>query len=501
MTTMEGKGAAKGKAAIPSHIFREYDIRGIAGTDLTPAVVEAIGRAYAHLLREAHPALPVGRRPRVAVAGDVRLSSPEVTSALMQGISSQELDIFYLGVCPTPLLYFSLFQLEVEGGIMVTGSHNPPEYNGLKICVGRETIHGPTIQRLREFATQSPPKSRRKKGIIENYPIIPHYLAWMNEHFQTLTSASATGPKADAARPIKVVVDAGNGTGGLVAPALLRSLGCRVTELYCEPDGSFPHHHPDPSLPENLTDLRGRLQAEEADLGIAYDGDADRIGVLDPQGEIIWGDRLMILFARDLLSPPPQPRIGPPVFIGEVKCSQVMYEEIERLGGVAIMGRTGHSPIKQLMREKHALLAGEMSGHLFFADRYFGYDDAIYASARLIEVLRRRESSITKLLADLPETYATPEIRLDCPDEQKFLLMEQLRQSLTSPSSPKPPLPLQKIITIDGLRLVFAGGWGLVRASNTQPALVLRFEASTPETLSAIRGWVEGMLRRMKIAN
>ncbi len=257
--TTGGKDRGEGKSIPPSHIFREYDIRGIAGADLAPAAVEVIGRAYAQLLREAHPALPVGRRPRVAVAGDVRLSSPEVASALMEGISSQEIDIFHLGVCPTPLLYFSLFQLDVEGGIVVTGSHNPPEYNGLKICVGRDTIHGASIQRLREIAGQSLPESRRKRGIIEDYPIIPHYLAWMHEHFQALTSSTASRPQADPARSIKVVVDAGNGTGGLVAPALLRSLGCKVVELYCEPDGSFPHHHPDPTLPENLDDLRARL--------------------------------------------------------------------------------------------------------------------------------------------------------------------------------------------------------------------------------------------------
>jgi phosphomannomutase/phosphoglucomutase len=319
----------------------------------------------------------------------------------------------------------------------------------------------------------------------------------MSQHFEALTPTSlSTEPKAPKGK-ISVVLDGGNGAGGLVAPALLRILGCRVIELHCDPDGSFPHHHPDPTIPQNLADLQTRVCAEGADLGIAYDGDADRIGVVDGQGEIVWGDRLMILFARDLLSTPRHPVTTSPIFIGEVKCSQVMYDEIERLGGVAIMSKAGHSPMKQVLRETGAMMAGEMSGHLFFADRYFGYDDAIYASARLIEILMRRQASLSSLLAGLPQTYATPEIRIDCPDDRKFLLVEQLGRSLAQTSGPPPPLPLQKIITIDGLRLVLEGGWALVRASNTEPALVLRFEASTPEALAQIKSWLEGQIREI----
>ena len=485
------------EGCLPAQIFREYDIRGVATEDLTPAIVEVIGRSYASFLRESHPALPSSRPPRVAVARDVRLSSPEIALALTQGIRRQGLDVLDLGICPTPLLYFSLFQLEVEGGIMVTGSHNPPEYNGLKVCLGRETIHGPAIQRLKEIANQPIPKSRIKRGTAENYPIIPHYLAWMSQHFEALTTTALSAEPKAPQRKISVVLDAGNGTGGLVAPTLLRLLGCRVVELYCEPDGTFPHHHPDPTIPQNLVDLQARVHAEGADLGIAYDGDADRIGVIDGQGEIVWGDRLMILFARDLLSTPRHPATTSPIFIGEVKCSQVMYDEIERLGGVAIMSKTGHSPMKQVLRETGAMMAGEMSGHLFFADRYFGFDDAIYASARLIEILMRRGTSLSSLLANLPQTYATPEIRVDCPDDQKFLLVEQLGRSLAQAPAPLPPLPLQKIITTDGLRLVFEEGWALVRASNTQPALVLRFEASTPEALAEIKSWLEGQVRKI----
>jgi phosphomannomutase/phosphoglucomutase len=383
---------------------------------------------------------------------------------------------------------------------MVTGSHNPPQYNGLKVCLGQETLHGPSIRRLREIACQPIPRLRSRKGIIEDYPIIPHYLAWMSEHFHDLTSTPSSQQKPPPAEAIKVVIDAGNGTGGLVAPSLLRSLGCRVVELYCEPDGSFPHHHPDPTLPEDLADLIARVKVEEADLGIAYDGDADRIGVVAADGEIIWGDKLMLLFARDLLSSRSISAAPPPIFIAEVKCSQVLYDEIERLGGVAIMSKTGHSPIKQLMRETGALLAGEMSGHLFFADRYFGYDDAIYASARLVEILMRGESSLAGLLEGLPPTFATPEIRLDCPDDQKkFNLMAQLGQSLSSEAHPPFPLPLRKVITIDGFRIVFDQGWALVRASNTQPALVLRVEASSPEALAEIRRWMEQIIKKVEV--
>ena len=481
----------------PGQIFREYDIRGIAREELTPAIVEVIGRSYALLLRESHRALPSSRPPRVAVAMDVRMTSPGIANALIQGIRSQGVNILNLGTCPTPLLYFSLFQLELEGGIMVTGSHNPSEYNGLKVCVGRETLHGPSIQRLKQIAGGPIPRSRTKRGTIENYPIIPHYLAWMSQHFEGLIDRVLQTESADPRREVSLVVDAGSGTGGLVAPALLRSLGCKVIELHCDPDGSFPHHHPDPTVPQNLADLQARVRAEGADLGVAYDGDADRIGVVDAQGEIIWGDRLMILFARDLLSIPRHPATTSPIFIGEVKCSQVMYDEIERLGGVVIMSKTGHSPIKQLLRETGALMAGEMSGHLFFADRYFGYDDGIYASARLVEILLRRQASLSSLLAGLPQTFSTPEIRLDCPDDRKFLLMDQLSQILASAPAPPPPLPVQEIITVDGLRLVFEEGWALIRASNTQPALVLRFEASTPEILAGIQSWVESQIRRI----
>ncbi|MDH7500761.1 MAG: hypothetical protein QHH30_10330, partial [candidate division NC10 bacterium] len=308
----------KDLSILPPHIFREYDVRGIAEVDLTPQAVEIIGRSYASLLRESLSPLPTSRPPRVAIARDVRKSSPSLAAALIQGIRGEGLDILNLGICPTPLLYFSLFQLEVEGGIMVTGSHNAPEYNGLKLCLGREALHGPSIQRLREIGNQlsSSPRRPRRKGGVQDYPIIPHYLAWMNDHFRPLLPPRPQA-RADLPGEIKVVIDAGNGTGGLVGPSLLRSLGSRVVELHCEPDGSFPHHHPDPTIPQNLDDLIDRVKAEDAHLGIAYDGDADRIGVVDASGQPVWGDRLMLLFAREILSSQSLSSESPPLFIGE----------------------------------------------------------------------------------------------------------------------------------------------------------------------------------------
>jgi len=570
----ESKGDPASPAVIPPHIFREYDLRGLAGPDLNPATAEHLGRSYVVLLQQLHPHLPSSRPPRVAVGRDVRLSSPSLASALYAGLLSQGVEVLDLGVCPTPLLYFSLFYLDLEGGIMVTGSHNPPEYNGFKMCVGKDTIYGPAIQRLREISSQLPPlpmppartaslgptactssttslaslasttatatASTSALGSRREQPIIPLYLSWMVDHFRQMGLAPARGdlgaaPSALPA-PLRVVVDAGNGTAGLVAPALLRSLGCQVIELCCQPDGRFPHHHPDPTLPENLQDLIARVIAEKADLGLAFDGDADRLGVVDGSGQIIWGDRLLYVFARDILSQSPSPTSpssptapasaspaapaapapaspaapaapaaltstlamasppAPPLFIGEVKCSQAVYDAIEAAGGRVLMSRTGHSPIKQLLKESGAVLAGEMSGHLFFADRYFGYDDAIYAGARLIEILIRRRTPLSSLLADLPSTFCTPEIRLPCPEDRKFALVRAIAQALDSGHHPPFPSPLRQVVTIDGLRLIFASGWALIRASNTQPALVLRFEANSSPDLEKIRSWVEGMV-------
>ena len=449
------------------------------------------------------------RRFKVSVGRDVRLSSVALSDALIKGILSTGIDVIDIGECPTPLQYFSMFHLNLDGGIMITGSHNPPEFNGFKISVGKETIYGESIQEIRRIVEQGSGDRGQGSGKIEHYDIISAYMDYIKRQFNGISDRPA----------IKVVIDAGNGIGGVVAPKLLRELGCDVIELFCEPDGNFPNHHPDPTIPDNLKDLIATVKGQKADMGIAYDGDADRLGVVDENGSSIWGDQLMIIFARDVLSQRLEVRgqrsgevkkgtvpdlrtkrsevvesgLSPKsaTFVGEVKCSQIMYDEIQRLGGNAIMWKTGHSLIKSKMKETGAILAGEMSGHIFFADRYFGYDDAIYASCRLIEILARRraerpDTTVSSLLANIPKMYSTPEIRVDCPDEKKFKVVERLC-GIFDELKKNPELGIVDIITIDGLRIVFKDGWALVRASNTQPALVTRYEAVTEKRLQEIR--------------
>lgn len=440
-------------------IFREYDIRGVVEEDLTPEKVRELGLALGtYYSRRGVKAITLGR--------DCRLSSESLRDALLEGLLDTGLAVTDLGMVPTPLLYFSIVHLKKDGGLMITASHNPPEFNGLKICVGKDAIWGPEIQEVRKIAEKG--EYVRGKGRVDHYDIVPAYRAFVLRDIKIR-------------RPLKVVIDAGNGTAGTVALPLLRDLGCEVHGLYCEPDGRFPHHHPDPTQEENLRDLIAEVRRTGADVGIGYDGDGDRIGVVDEEGRVLWGDKLMVIFARDILSE----RKGG-TFIADVKCSQVLFDEIERLGGKAIMYRTGHSLIKEKMRREGALLGGEMSGHMFFADRYFGFDDAIYASARLLEILSKGSKKLSKLLEGLPPTYATPELRLECPDELKFQVIERLKAKVSG---------RYDFIDIDGVRLKFPDGWGLVRASNTQPALVLRFEAQSPERLKEIRELVEGLLR------
>ncbi|MCL5238814.1 MAG: phosphomannomutase/phosphoglucomutase [Nitrospirae bacterium] len=454
-------------------IFREYDIRGVWGRDLTPEAVQAIGKAYAvylgkHAKRD---------RLKISVGRDVRLSSPEVFENLTAALTASGVDVIDIGTCPTPLQYFSLFTLPVDGGIMITGSHNPSEFNGMKLSVGTETLFGKKIQAIREIVERG--ETLSGTGCTGLYDIIPAYL----EHVTDQISGMHPGLPFEG---IKVVIDAGNGTGGLVVPELLRGLGCDVVELYCEPDGNFPNHHPDPVVLENIKDLRAAVRKERAHLGIGYDGDSDRIGVVDEEGDVIWGDRLMIIFARALLKTNPGATI-----IGEVKCSQTLYADIAAHGGKPLMWKTGHSLIKSKMKETHGLLAGEMSGHIFFADRYFGYDDALYASVRLIEIMANAGSpySLKELLKDVPVTASTPEIRFDCPDEIKFKVVERVKDFFKD----------YPVIDIDGVRINFPDGWGLIRASNTQPALVLRFEASDGVLLEEIKNSVEaGLLDVMR---
>jgi phosphomannomutase/phosphoglucomutase len=448
---------------IEPQIFREYDIRGVWGRDLTEESVDAIGRAFAVYLRKQFSK----KKITVTVGRDVRLSSPAVFRNLAKGLIASGINVIDIGVCPTPLQYFSLYRLPVDGGVMITGSHNPPEFNGLKLSAGRETLYGESIQEIRRLVETR--EAIQGSGGMEGYDIIAEYHTYVKKLFGNL-------------KGVRVVVDAGNGTGGLVAPALLRALGCEVIELYCEPDGRFPNHHPDPVVPDNIKDLIKRVKAEKAHIGIGYDGDSDRIGVVDEDGETLWGDRLLILFARDILEKNPGATV-----IGEVKCSQTLFDDVKMHGGNPIMGKVGHSLIKSKMKETGALLAGEMSGHLFFADRYFGYDDAIYASLRLVEILSQKGEpySLKALLSDVPLTVSTPEIRFACPDEIKFRVIEEVKASFSD-------CPL---IDIDGIRIQFGDGWGLVRASNTQPALVMRFEAKDAYSLARIKEFVEGRLR------
>jgi phosphomannomutase/phosphoglucomutase len=466
---------------IPDNIFREYDIRGTWGKDLTTDVAELIGRAYAIYLAGRVPAK--GRGLKASVGRDVRESSRPLRDALIRGLTSSGIGCVDIGVAPTPLQYYSLHTLDVDGGVMITGSHNPPEYNGFKISVGKETIHGAAIQALKKVIKEDvlgKPASGAALGAVEPLDIAPTYM----DHVAGDIRLERTGP-------VKLVIDAGNGTAGPVAAPLLRRLGCEVVELYCEPDGRFPNHHPDPTVPENLEALIAAVKRERADLGVAYDGDADRIGVVDERGGIIWGDKLMVIFSGAILRERPGATI-----VGEVKCSQVMYDEIERMGGKAVMWKTGHSLIKARMKELGAAMAGEMSGHIFFADRYFGFDDALYASCRLVEILSRlraadRNATISGLLSGLPRTHVTPEIRVDCPDDAKFKVIEDLDRAVGEGGA---GIRVTDVIRIDGLRINFDGGWALVRASNTQPVLVLRFEATGRDVLEKAIGFIKGRL-------
>jgi phosphomannomutase/phosphoglucomutase len=440
---------------INPQIYREYDIRGVVDKDLTPELVRRLSQGFGtHMAKLGRKNLVVGR--------DGRLSSPSYGESVIEGLMSAGCNVVDIGICPTPAYYFSLFHLDKDGGMMVTGSHNPPEFNGFKVSVGKSTIFGEEIQKLGRWVEKG--EFISGKGNLARVEIIRPYQDYMKKNI-----------KLD--KKLKVVIDAGNGTAGIVAGPLLKDLGCEVDELYCDVDGRFPNHFPDPTIPANLKDLIGQMKKMGADLGIGYDGDGDRIGVVDDQGNIIWGDQLMILFSREIL----RYKKGA-TFVGEVKCSQNLFADIEKHGGRAIMWRTGHSLIKEKMKEEKAVLGGEMSGHIFFADRYFGYDDAIYASCRLIELLSRTDKKLSQLLEDVPKTFITPEIRVDCPDEIKFRVVEKVKEDLRQ---------LFSIIDVDGVRVQFGDGWGLVRASNTQPVLVLRFEALTEKRLREIKKLVE----------
>jgi phosphomannomutase/phosphoglucomutase len=408
---------------------------------------------------------------RVTVGRDCRATSDPYAEAVIAGLAAAGLQVYDIGICPTPLLYFSLFHLDVDGGIQVTASHNPSEYNGFKICRGKDTLYGQQIQEIR-LKMERGEFRERPGGNVERYDIVGPYQKRLLDDVPKL------------ARPLKVVVDGGSGVGGPVGPPIFKRLGCQVWEIACTPDPNFPFHHPDPTVPENLELLIEKVVQEKADVGIAYDGDADRIGTVDEKGKILWGDELLILFSRDVLRRNPNA-----VVISEVKCSQRLYDDIAKNGGKPVMWKAGHSLLKAKMKETAALLAGEMSGHMFFQERYFGYDDAIYASLRLLEILANSGQPLSELLADLPKSVSTPEIRVDCPDDKKFAIAEKavayFRQHYD-------------VIDVDGARVQFPEGWGLIRASNTQPALVLRFEAQSDAKLKEYRALIENKLREFE---
>ena len=448
-----------------AHVFREYDIRGVADRDLTDELTTRIGWGLARMLRPERPDSP---HPRVVVCRDCRRSGPRLFEALVHGLVQAGAEVIDIGVGPTPLMYFGVHHLDADGGVMITGSHNPGDENGFKIMKGKGSFFGEDIQKLRE-RVESATDPIGPKGSLQTCPLDEAYL-------EELRRRVKLDPKG-----LSVVIDAGNGSAGPLGLRALRGTGLAPIALFCDMNGAFPNHHPDPTVPKNLEQLIATVKQHDARVGIAWDGDGDRMGVVDRTGEIVWGDRLLALFARSVL----RDRKGATV-IGEVKCSQSTYDDIAKHGGRPIMWKTGHSLIKTKMKEEGALLAGEMSGHFFFADRYFGFDDGIYAALRLLEILAREGKTVCELLLDLPKGVSTPEIRVPCPDALKLAVVEGVRDRLRGSG---------ELTEIDGVRITYSdGAWGLARASNTGPIIVVRFEAPTEARLAEVRKQVESAL-------
>ncbi len=480
--------------SFPHHIFRKYDIRGIYGQELTEEVVYRTARAFGTLCRERS-----GKgRPVVAVGLDARLHSPSVRGAFAEGLVSVRCDWIDIGLCPTPLVYFSAFKLPVDAFAMVTASHNPPGDNGLKLGIGRETIHSGDITGLGgRAALDKAPYTATGAVPLRRVDIVGLYRAFALDHFKEMAAALQA-----TAISISVVVDSGNGTAGVVLPDILRGLGFTVHEMFSEPDGTFPNHHPDPTLPEALEALKAEVGRTGAHLGLSFDGDADRLGVLDERGRIIWGDMLLLILGREILRKWKEEggKGEPPLVISEVKASEVLYDGIREAGGRVQMWKTGHALIKARMKETGASVAGEMSGHLFFADRYFGYDDALYGALRLLEVYLHalqegKCQRFSDLLKGLPETVTTPEIRFPCPETRKFPLVEKFADLLTRHRDEGREPLVRDILFIDGVRARFEKGWGLLRASNTQPVLVMRFEGPTGEEVEKYGDFFDRLLK------
>ena len=438
------------KKNINPQIFREYDIRGLVDVDLTQDSTELIGKSIGtYIYRNGGKTLTVGY--------DMRASSIPFRDSLIRGINSTGCDVIDIGMVPTPVAYFSLHHLMPDGGVMITGSHNPSEFNGFKISNGLHSLYGESIQELRRLIDSDDFELGSGKLSKDNV---------LEDYIQGIFN------RVKVSRSVKVVVDGGNGCFGIVGPQLLKRIGANIVELYCEPDGNFPNHHPDPTVEKNMLDLSKKVKEERAELGIGFDGDADRIGIVDENGKILWGDQLLMIFARDILKHNPGATI-----VGEVKCSQNLFKDIEGHGGTAVMSAAGHSLIKKKMQETNSLLAGEMSGHVCFADDYYGFDDAIYAACRILQIVASSKIKVSEMLLDVPKTEATPEIRVDCPDDRKFEIVRELTESFSKNYD---------VIDIDGVRINFGEGWALIRASNTQPVIVFRFEANNAGRLADI---------------
>jgi phosphomannomutase / phosphoglucomutase len=445
-----------------SHIFRQYDIRGIVGHDLDATVAEAVGRAFASHVR-AETGL---ERPKIAVGHDNRLSSPELAGGLIEGIRAAGADVLAIGTVPTPALYWSEVTFETAAAVQITGSHNPPEWNGIKMTCGRAALYGDAIRGLHRRIVDGDTDSG--DGAVETLDVLDRYIADVARRFEL-------------GRPMKVAVDCGNGSGALVAVPLLEAMGVKVTRLFCDSDGTFPNHHPDPTVDENLDDLIRAVRETPHDLGVAFDGDADRIGAVDEKGTIVRGDMLLLLFGLDLLK-----KRGPgEKLVFDVKCSQALPEVFEAAGGEPIMWKTGHSLQKVKMKETGALLAGELSGHIMVADDYFGFDDALYNACRLIAILSRSELPMSEMVADFPVYVSTAEIRIEVTEEQKWDIVEKAVAHFKADHD---------VIDVDGARVLFGDGWALLRTSNTQPVIVARFEARTEERLREIRHEVAAWL-------
>ena len=459
------------KSVVNPEIFREYDIRGVYNGDFNDRFAYELGFAFVGYLQK-HAGGSAS--PKLTVGHDARLSSPALARALAEGMRDAGARVVTLGLITTPISYFSMFAVDgVEGGFMVTGSHNPPEYNGFKVSVGKTTIFGDQIQELRRAMDNAKPASSVAKGTIESYDIFPSYLERYQREFGDLSG-------------VPVVIDCGNGAAGCIARRLLEAVRIQATILFEEPDGRFPNHHPDPTVEKNLVDLKRAVAEKGARIGVGFDGDADRVGIVDDRGRFLQGDELMTIVSRAILLEKPGSKI-----VGDVKCSDRLYDDIRKHGGQPIMWKTGHSLIKSKIKEEKAPFGGELSGHVFFADRNYGFDDALYAGLRVIEILKKTGKSLSQLLEGFPSAFNTPEIRIDTTEEKKRAIVDKLKSVYARDTAE------YKVNMIDGVRISFADGWALARVSNTQPVLVMRFESTSQAGLDAIQARIEGVVKPM----